>query len=150
MLRSIRGGINARRIEDRLGKNPRAAKVVRGERKIRGLLDKIEIDTAQSIVEDFLLEIEDGEIGNSVELEDLSAYYTLSGIESKPNPWKSRSDKIDDHPLLGEVVGMKGSLLVTSLGSSYTIIDLKQVIGYSFKYDEDITMVTQSGLMDFF
>ncbi|MFW9812715.1 MAG: DUF2797 domain-containing protein [Candidatus Thorarchaeota archaeon] len=148
-LRLVEGGIDARRIEDRLGKNPKAAKQVRGERKIRGLLDKIEIDNAQSIVEDFLLEIEDGELGNTVELEDLSKYYSLSSVDTQPNPWKSRTAKIDDSPLLGEVVGMKGSLLVTSLGSSYTVIDLKQVIGYSLDYDEDITMVTQSGLMDF-
>jgi len=150
ILRLVQGGINARMIEDRLGKNPKAAKQVRGERKIRGLLDNLEIDSAQTIVDDFLIEVEDAELGTTVDLEDLSRYYSLSSAEAKPNPWRKRSEKIDDRPLLGKVVGMKGSLLVTSLGSSYTVIDLKQVIGYSLDYDEDITMVTQSGLMDFF
>ena len=150
ILRLVQGGIHARRIEDRLGKNPKAAKQVRGERKIRGLLNKIELESAQSIVEEFLIEVEDGELGNTVKLEDLSGYYSLSDIDTKPNPWRKRTDKIDNRPLVGEIVGMKGSLLITSLGSSYTVIDLKQVIGYSLDYDEDITMVTQSGLMDFF
>jgi hypothetical protein len=150
VLRLVQGGIHARRIEDRLGKNPKAAKQVRGERKIRGLLSKIELESAQSIADEFLIEVEDGELGKTVELEDLSRYYSLSRVDIKPSLWRTRSDKIDDRPLVGEVVGMKGSLLVTSLGSSYTVIDLKQVIGYSLDYDEDITMVTQSGLMDFF
>jgi hypothetical protein len=150
VLRLVQGGIHARRIEDRLGKNPKAAKQVRGERKIRGLLSKIELESAQLIVDEFLIEVEDGELGKTVELEDLSRYYSLSRVDIKPSLWRTRSDKIDDRPLVGEVVGMKGSLLVTSLGSSYTVIDLKQVIGYSLDYDEDITMVTQSGLMDFF
>jgi hypothetical protein len=149
VLRLVQGGIHARRIEDRLGKNPKAAKQVRGVRKIRSLLDKIDIDAAQSIVEDFLLEVEDGELGNTVDLEDLSGYYSLSNVATRPNLWRTRSEEIDGRPLLGSVVGMKGSLLVTSLGSSYTVIDLKQVIGYSLDYDEDITVVTQSGLMDF-
>jgi hypothetical protein len=150
VLRFVKGGINARRIEDRLGKNPKAAKVVRGERKIRGLLDKIEIDKAQSIVDDFLIEVEDGELGNTVELQDLSGIYSLSNVETRPTPWKTRSEKIEDRPLLGEVVGLKGSLLITKLGSAYTVIDLKQVVGYSLEYDDDITVVSQSGLMDFF
>jgi hypothetical protein len=150
ILRLVQGGIHARWIEDRLGKNPRAAKQVRGERKIRGLMNKIEQNSAQSIVEEFLIEVEDGELENTVQLEDLSGYYSLSNIDTKPNHWRNRADKIDDRPLVGEVVGMKGSLLITSLGGSYTVADLKQVIGYSLDYDEDITMVTQSGLMDFF
>ena len=150
VLHLVQGGINARRIEDRLGKNPKVAKQVRGERKIRGLLNKLDLDAAQSIVDDFILEVKSDEIGNQVELEDLSKYYSLVDVDTQPYPWRSRTEPIDDRPLVGEVAGMKGSLLVTSLGSTYTVIDLKQVIGYSLDYDGDITMVTQTGLGDFF
>jgi hypothetical protein len=150
ILHLIKGGIAARRIEDRLGKNPKVAKQVRGERKIRGLLSKLGLDAAQSIVEDFILEVKSDEIGNHVELEELSSYYSLVNVDAQPYPWRRRTETIDDRPLVGEVVGMKGSLLVTSLGSTYTVIDLKRVIGYSLDYDSDITLVTQTGLMDFF
>lgn len=150
ILHLVQGGINARRIEDRLGKNSKVTKQVRGERKIRGLLSKLDLDAAQSIVEDFILEVKSDEIGNHVELEDLSSCYSLADVDTQPYPWKSKTEPIDDKPLVGKVVGMKGSLLVTSLSSTYTVIDLKRVIGYSLDYDGDITLVTQTGLMDFF
>jgi len=150
VLHLVQGGINARRIEDRLGKNPKVVKQVRGERKIRGLMHKLNLDVAQSIVEDFILETESDELGANVELEDLSSYYSLEDVDTRPHSWRSKNIPIDNRPLVGKVVGMKGSLLVTSLGSAFTVADLKQVIGYRLDYDEDIILLTQSGLMDFF
>ncbi len=150
VLHLVQGGINARRIEDRLGKNPKVVKQVRGERKIRGLMRKIGLDAAQSIVEGFIGEAESVELGAKMELEDLSRFYSLAKVETQPHPWRSRPEKVDDRPLVGEVVGMKGSLLVTSLGSAFTVADLKQVIGYDLEYDEETTVITQSGLMEFF
>ncbi|MFW9807840.1 MAG: DUF2797 domain-containing protein [Candidatus Thorarchaeota archaeon] len=149
ILHLIQGGLEARRIEDRLGKNPKVAKQVRGERKIRGLLNRLDIETAQSMVDDFLLDFESSEFVTNVKLEDLSNYYPLTRVDTQPNPWKLRTEKIDGRPLIGEVVGMKGSLLVTNLSSAFTVADLKQVIGYSLDYDGDITVVTQTGLLDF-
>ncbi|MFW9925936.1 MAG: DUF2797 domain-containing protein [Candidatus Thorarchaeota archaeon] len=149
ILHSVQGGLEARRIEDRVGKNPKAAKQVRRERKIRSLLNRLDIEAAQSIVEDFLLDVKNDDLGSSIKLEDLSTYYSLIGVDTQPNPWKRRTEKIDGRPLVGEAVGMKGSLLVTSLSSAFTIIDLKQVIGYSLDYNGDITVVTQTGLLDF-
>jgi hypothetical protein len=150
IIDTIIGGRKARRREDRIGKHPNISKVVRGERKIKSLQDSLDIDTAQSIVDDFIIGIESIELSTKVELEDLAKYYSLPVLDTKPTPWRKRSNPIDQRPLVGDVVGMKGSLLVTSIGSSYTVTDLKQVIGYNLDSDEDITMVTQSGLMDFF
>jgi hypothetical protein len=150
IIKTITGGRKARRLEDRLGKRANVTKVVRGERKIRNLQNMLDIEIAQSIVDDFIIGIESIELETKVELEDLSKYYSLPMLEIKPRPWRKKSDPIDQRPLVGDVVGMKGSLLVTSIGSSYTVTDLKQVIGYSLDSDGDITMVTQSGLMDFF
>lgn len=150
IIQTVIGGRKARRLEDRLGKRSNITKVVRGERKIKGLQDTLDIEVAQSIVDDFVVGIESIELGTQVELEDLSKHYSLPPLKTKPTPWRKKSDPIDQRPLVGDVVGMKGSLLVTGIGSSYTVIDLKQVIGYNLDCDEDITMVTQSGLMDFF
>ena len=150
IVETITGGRKARRIEDRLGKRPNVTKVVRGERKIKSLQDTLDFEVAQSIANDFIVGIESIELGTKVELEGLSKFYSLPVLEIKPTPWRKRSDPIDQRPLVGDVVGMKGSLLVTSIGTSYTVTDLKQVVGYSLDSDGDITMVTQSGLMDFF
>jgi hypothetical protein len=51
--------------------------------------------------------------------------------------------------LLGDVVGMKGSLLVTRIGSAFTVADLKQLVGYMVLPDSPVKMVTQSGLLDY-
>ena len=150
IIQTITGGRKARRIEDRLGKHSNVTKVVRGERKIKGLETTLDKDVAQSIVDDFIVGIESIELGTRIELEDLSKYYTLPILETKPTPWRKRSDSIDQRVLVGDVVGMKGSLLLTSIGKAYTVTDLKQVIGYSLESDGNITMVSQSGLMDFF
>lgn len=149
ILYRVQGGIRARRIEDRLGKNPKVAKQVRGERKIRGLMNKLNLDEAQSIVDDFILDVGIDELEDNIGLEDLSSYYSLGDMDTQPHLWRSTTKKIDERPLIGEVVGMKGSLLVTRLGSAFTVADLKQVIGYSADFDTDITYVTQTGLLDF-
>ena len=150
VIQVVTGGRKARRLEDRLGKRTEATKVVRGERKIKSLQDKLDLRLAQRLVDDFVIGIESFDLGTQVIVEDLSRYYSLPPLETKPRPWRKRSDPIDQRPLVGDITGMKGSLLVTGIGGSYTVIDLKQVIGYSLDSDEGITMVTQSGLMDFF
>lgn len=150
IIQTVTGGRKARRLENRLGKHSNITKVVRGARKIKSLQDTLDIEVAQSIVDDFIVGIESIELGTHVEMEALSKHYSLPTLEIKPTPWRKRSDPIDERPLVGDVVGMKGSLLVTSIGSSYTVADLKQVVGYNLDSDGDITMVTQSGLMDFF
>ena len=150
VIQVLAGGRKARRLEDRIGKKTDATKVVRGERKIKSLQEKLDLGIAQTIVDDFIIGIESIDLGTHVIMEDLSKYYSLPPLEAKPRPWKKRSDPIDKRPLVGDIIGMKGSLLVTGIGGSYTVVDLKQVIGYSLDSDVDITMVTQSGLMDFF
>ncbi len=150
ILELVQGGMTARRIEDRLGKNPKLAKQVRGERKIRSLMGNLDKNAAQNLVDDFLHYAKGEEIPTNVDLEDLSVYYSLGNVDIQPVPWRKKTEQIDNRPLVGDVVGMKGSLLVTSLGSYFTVTNLRQVIGYSIDYDVDITMVTQTGLMDFF
>ncbi|MHA1965717.1 MAG: DUF2797 domain-containing protein [Candidatus Thorarchaeota archaeon] len=150
IVETITGGRKARRLEDRLGKRPNVTKVVRGERKIKSLQETLDIEVAQSIVDDFIVGIESIELGTQVQLENLFKHYSLPVLKIKPTPWRKRSDPINQRPLVGDVIGMKGSLLVTSIASSYTVTDLKQVVGYGLDSDGDITMVTQSGLLDFF
>ena len=150
ILREINGGRKARRIEDRIGKLQGVTKQVRSERKTRALLDTLTISEAEEIVTDFVTKSSHLELNEDVSIIDLSKYYTLPKLDYKPTPWRKRSEPIDGRAIVGEIIGLKGSLMITAIKSSFTVIDLRQLIGYSIEQDSDITLVTQTGLMDYF
>ncbi|NHJ14720.1 MAG: DUF2797 domain-containing protein [Candidatus Thorarchaeota archaeon] len=149
VLAKVTGGMSARRFEDTLGRVPGATKQVRAERKAKQLLDTLAIDEAQSILEDYLNSLQTIDINRPVELVDLSTYYSLGALAAKPTPWRKRSMPVDTLKLVGAVVGMKGSLLVTRLGNAYTVTNLRNLIGYTIDDSQELTIAAQSGLMDF-
>ena len=150
VLREISGGRTARRVEDRIGRQQGVTKQVRSERKTRALMDKLDIKDAQSIVSDFTEDASHLELNSDVSLQDLSSFYTLEKLKTQPAIWRKRSQPIDGRTIVGQVEGMKGSLMVTSIDSSLLVVDLKQLVGYSINQDSDISMMTQTGLVDFF
>ena len=150
ILREIKGGRIARRVEDRIGRQQGVTKQVRSERKTRALMEKLDIKGAQFIVNEFTEHASHLELNPNVNLQDLSTFYTLNELKTQPAIWRKRSQPIDGRTIVGKIEGMKGSLMITSIDSSLLVIDLKQLIGYSINQDSDITMVTQTGLMDFF
>lgn len=149
ILREIQGGRTARRVEDRIGRLHGITKQVRSERKTRALMEELEIDDALALVQDFTERAGHLELNSEIELRNLSRYYTLGKMKTQPTVWRKRSQPIDGRTIVGTVEGMKGSLMVTSIDSSLLVVDLKQIVGYSINQDSDITMVTQTGLMDF-
>ena len=149
ILREIKGGRTARRVEDRIGRLQGITKQIRTERKTRALMEELEINDALSLVEKFTERASHLELNPKIELKDLSQYYTLGKMKTKPTVWRKRSQPIDGRTIVGTVEGMKGSLMVTSIDSSLLVVDLKQIVGYSINQDSDITMVTQTGLLDF-
>lgn len=150
VLREISGGRTARRIEDRIGRQQGVTKQVRSERKTRALMEKLDIEGAQSIVTDFAERASHLELDPNVSLQDLSSFYSLEKLKTQPVIWRKRSQPIDGRTIVGKVKGMKGSLMVTSIESSLLVVDLKQIVGYSINQDSDISMMTQTGLVDFF
>jgi len=150
VLQEINGGRTARRVEDRIGRQQGVTKQVRSERKIRSLMNKLDIKEAQLIVNEFTESASLLDLNPNVELQDLSSFYTLKELNAQPTIWRKRSQPIDGRTIVGNLDGMKGSLMVTSIDSSQLVVDLRQIIGYSINQDSDITMVTQTGLMDFF
>lgn len=150
VLREISGGRTARRIEDRIGRQQGVTKQVRSERKTRALMEKMDIKDAQSIVSDFTERASHLELDSNVDLQDLSSFYTLEKLKTQPAIWRKRSQPIGGRTIVGKVEGMKGSLMVTSIDSSLLVVDLKQIVGYSINQDSDISMMTQTGLVDFF
>ncbi len=150
VLREIEGGRTARRIEDRIGRLQGVTKQVRSERKTRALLDKLDVSEARSLLASFMERASHLELNSNVQLHDMSPHYTLKDLESQPTAWRKRSEPIDGKVIVGEIVGMKGSLMVTRIDNSHLVVDLKQIIGYTIDLDSDITLVTQTGLLDFF
>ncbi|TFG29800.1 DUF2797 domain-containing protein [Candidatus Thorarchaeota archaeon] len=149
VLREISGGRTARRIEDRIGRQQGVTKQVRSERKTRALMEKLEQHEAQSLVHDFAERASHLELNPDVDLQDLSQFYSLEELRTQPAIWRKRSQPIEGRTIIGTVEGMKGSLMVTSIDTSLLVVDLKQIVGYSINQDSDITMMTQTGLMDF-
>ena len=150
ILRELEGGRNARRIEDRISRSYGITKQVRSERKTRALLDRLSISEARSILDHLMESADLLDIDHEISLQDLSGYYSLRELASQPMPWRKRSDQIDGRAIIGENLGLKGSLMVISAGRSLTVVDLRQIIGYTIDMDSDITLVTQTELADFF
>jgi hypothetical protein len=150
VLRELEGGRTARRVEDRIGRLQGITKQVRSERKAKALLNRLPIEKAKSLLDDFITRVSHLELDSETELLDLSPYYTLSELEAAPTMWKKRSEPVHGQTIVGKVLGMKGSLIVTQMNSSNTAVDLRQIIGYTIDMDSDITLVTQTGLSDFF
>jgi hypothetical protein len=149
VLQEISGGRKARRVEDRIGKQSGVTKQVRSERKTRALMEELDIEEARSIVTEFTERASHLELATNVEMQALAPYYSLKELKTQPAPWRKRTQPIDGRTIVGTIEGMKGSLMVTSIDSSLMVVDLKQIVGYSINQDSDITMVTQTGLMDF-
>ena len=149
VIAEIRGGRAARRLEDLVGRRSGATKQVRSKRKIASLMEQLSFSGAEEIVKRFLSSLPKVLPEYEVQLEDLSMYYNLDSLDARPLPWRKRSDPMDGVQLLGDVVGMKGSLLVTRIGSAFTIADLKQLVGYTVHPDLPVKIVTQSGLLDY-
>ncbi len=149
VLAEIRGGRAARRLEDLIGRRRGATKQVRTQRKISSLMTQLNLTRAEELAKRFISSLPEVLPEREVQLEDLSMYYNLDSLTARPLPWHKRSEPMDGMQLLGDVVGMKGSLLVTRIGSAFTVANLKQLVGYTVDSDSPVRMVTQSGLLDY-
>ncbi|MFW9967172.1 MAG: DUF2797 domain-containing protein [Candidatus Thorarchaeota archaeon] len=145
----VEGGLKARQIERKLGVHPEVKKQVRAEGKVVHLLKPIGAEGAQNLVQGFLNRIKDSEIESEAMLQDLSHYYQFDSINAEPRRWRSGRTSVDGLKLVGEVVGMKGPLLVTRIGSAFTVANLTELIGYELDDTTDVRVVAQTGLMDY-
>jgi len=149
VLAEIKGGRAARKLEDLIGRRRGATKQVRSKRKIASLMEQLDFDRAEELAKRFSSSLLEVLPETEVQLEDLSMHYNLNSLNARPLPWRKRFDPMDGMQLLGDVVGMKGSLLVTRIGSAFTVTDLKQLVGCTVRPDLPMKMVTQSGLLDY-
>ncbi len=149
VLTEIRDGKAARKLEHEIGKHPSVTLAVSGYQKKNSLLKSLGFDEAHLIVNNFLSSISSQFLYDDVVLDNLSSHYNLHSLDAEPLPWPQKNQSIIDHQLLGEVVGMKGALLVTRIGHAYRVISLKRLIGYNIEEGISDPIDTQSGLLDF-
>ncbi|MFX0055799.1 MAG: DUF2797 domain-containing protein [Candidatus Hermodarchaeota archaeon] len=145
----IEGGLKARQIEQKLGSRSEVAKQVRAERKALHLLKPISLEMAQEIAQGFLDTVNEKEIESEITLRDLSKYYHIDSLNAEPQRWRSGRTPIEGLQLVGKVVGMKGSLLVTRFASAFTLANMSELIGYSIDDTSEVQMTAQTGLLDF-
>ncbi|MHA2373204.1 MAG: DUF2797 domain-containing protein [Candidatus Thorarchaeota archaeon] len=150
VLAIMNDGKAVRRIEDSIGRRPDVAKSVQVSRKLRMLNQGLSLEEANKLLHDVQNGIDDERMNNQVELEDLSNYYGLSELDTDPEIWNSLNSSPINQQFLGDIVGMKGPLLVTRIGHAFTVVNLKQLIGYSIDMDSPVEILGQTGLRDFF
>ncbi|UCE09517.1 MAG: DUF2797 domain-containing protein [Candidatus Thorarchaeota archaeon] len=149
VLSVIKDGQEARRLESLLDKLSSVVKQVRSSRKVSGLHAKMTPSMAKAALEGFLESQTVIKRSDIFEITDLSQYYDLGGLDARPQMWFKNSDQVAGQKMLGEIVGAKGSLLVTRIAGSYKVADLRRLVGYTISMDAEIEISTQSGLDDF-
>ncbi|MCF2136971.1 MAG: DUF2797 domain-containing protein [Candidatus Thorarchaeota archaeon] len=151
IIRQVRDGKIARQIESKIGALQNVAMVVSRRKKADALSKRIEAAEAARLVKAALSEVpSDLADTHNIELEDLSRYYAIDELDSRPLPWRTQSNSIEHLSIVGEIVGMKGSFLITRNGTAFQYIDLKGIIGYTLVPDNSAHVTTQAGLLDFF
>ena len=153
VLTRVRGGMKARNIESTLSSNTMLKKTVHSTRKVKFIVEELSEDEADDCILKFKKSIMQSKFDFDFdfgELTNLTKFYNLSKVQAKPTQWREPRSKIDGKQLFGQVVGMKGTFLVTQIKHAYTMANLRQLVGYSINSDQEISAVTQSGLLDYF
>ncbi|MHA1927408.1 MAG: DUF2797 domain-containing protein [Candidatus Thorarchaeota archaeon] len=147
ILVNVIGGKKARQIEHELGTHPGIATSVTGRQKQEMLTSELSLQAAY----DLLHPLKDlhSLIERDLELKDLSGFYGISKMDTEPHKWFTTVQQVPGLQIAGEIIGMKGSLLITKISGAFYVISLKSILGYTIDCESDVTIVTQSGLLDF-
>ncbi|MHA2240796.1 MAG: DUF2797 domain-containing protein [Candidatus Thorarchaeota archaeon] len=149
VLVTMKDGKAVRRFEDSIGRRSDVAKSVQVSRKLKMLNQGLSLEEANKLLHDVIDGIDDERINTNIKLEDFSKFYGLSDLDTDPEIWNSRNSSPINQQFLGDIVGMKGSLLVTRFGHAFTVVNLKQLIGYTIDMDSPVEIMGQTGLRDF-
>lgn len=147
ILLNIIGGKKARQIEHELGKHSGVTKSVTGSQKQEMLTSEISLEDAYALL--YPLKNNQLLIERDIELMDLSKFYGVSKMDTEPHRWYTSVQQIPGLQIAGEIIGMKGSLLITKISGAFYVISLKSIIGYKIDCKSEVKIVTQSGLLDF-
>jgi hypothetical protein len=152
ILAKVKGGMKARNIEHHLFKKTILRKSVHPSSKSRTISNILTEEEAHDCLIEFKRSIDislsDFDF-NYGKFTNLNNYYNLNEVKAKPIRWLQSNSRVNGKQLFGTVVGMKGSFLITKIKNAYTIANIRRLIGYSIDCEQEIKVVTQSGLLDY-
>lgn len=149
IVATVTGGDRARKLEHRLGKSRDLRMTVSGASKISSILTSFSLEEVESMFFELLASTGCDQCLERIEVDDLTPHYRLQSLDAEPLPWPDTSKPLVGQQVLGRVLGMKGSLLVTYIGHAYRILSLRKLLGYTIKTSIDEPVISQTGLLDF-
>ncbi len=152
VIAEIRDGKEARRIESRVASSSRAVSVVRSPTKARMMaLTPNRGRVEESVAHVVRQAIEAGLDVIEPEIVILENHYRIGQLPAEPTSWvpsgRERPTEVD---ILGEVVGMKGSIVVTRTGATIRYIDLRWSAGRRLVKNPEMSIEVQSAIEEFF
>lgn len=149
IIANVVGGDSARKLEQELGKNHGVKLAVSGTTKANSILSKPSQEVAEHAFREFLDQVNCETCTEELKITNLSRYYHLNELDTKPEYWPDRNAPLVGQQITGTIMGMKGALLITYIGHSYRIISLKRLVGYTLETSIDKPIIAQTGLLDF-
>ncbi len=157
VLAEVRDGKRARALERLLSQHAYVTKSVRFGRKVDALTHSISLAEAKKMVQ-FVCDSNAfseafGKSGLQLQeprLQSLDSYYGLPHVDTVPNVWPAQRRGLHGQQVLGEILGMKGPLLLVETGRIITAINLKRLVGYTIDEESEVNYVSQSSLLEHF
>ncbi len=149
VVANVTGGKMARRIEHKLSMLDGVTKQVRNNLKAELLFQQTDRKTAENLMQRFVARAGASYHLSMDKIISLSQYYELANIQNAPHALLRLGKNTTTLQVVGEIMGMKGNLLITRAGGSYLIVDLANIVGNRIENREDLTIVTQSSLSEF-
>ncbi len=149
ILEIVKGGDKARLVENGFGKNEEITKTIRTSRKITSLQHVLNTEEAESMIRDITGKLVDSLELDKINVEPLGGYY---GIEALNNPLQdlTKRKQINGMQIRGDIIGVKGPILLIGISESVFAIDMKKLRGYNIIDDPEVSITAQAGLEEFF
>ncbi len=148
VILQITGGDQARLVENRIGRMENIAKSVRTSQKISSLQDVTTVQDALTQIREIAKGVVEPKDIDGISVESLSSHYGFSALDKIPENF-TKIKQLDGLPVVGDILGIKGPILVLKNGSSLMAIDVKRLRGYHIVEDQNASIITQSGLDEF-
>ena len=149
IVTTVKGGDKARRLESQISKLTDTSKAIRTSQKIKSMSTVIDIQIAESKINEILSDLEKSVSIVIPKIEALADHYGFSRLESIPQEisFNKKSQRTD---IVGDVVGVKGTVMLISVPGNINALNLKKMRGRLVTNNPNASIIAQSGLDEFF
>ncbi|TFF67444.1 DUF2797 domain-containing protein [Candidatus Thorarchaeota archaeon] len=155
VLVEVQDGKKARRIESHLSHEESITSSVRFGRKVDALTSDLSVPDVEGMIDYLYSSNALAEIVREFNLQlkppgvqSLATHYGFPVVDMTPAVWPKRRRGLHGQQVLGEILGMKGPLLLLETGKTKTAINLRRLIGYTIDPESEVTYVSQSSLLE--